>query len=76
MVTANGLRHLQAFKGLSHLILFSHQLKTDGAAHLKGISRLGGLFIKDGKLTEAEMKRLRAALPTFEIRVNRSSVGF
>lgn len=66
-LSADGLRHLENIKNLSHLHLRGYALDRSGIEELKRFHRLKVLMLDPAVATELQFMELRAALPSVEV---------
>ena len=61
----------EKLKGLSNLkeldLFYSTKITDEGLVHLKGLTKLEGLWLYDTKITDAGVKSLQEALPDCDI---------
>jgi hypothetical protein len=63
-VTDAGLVHLKGMTGLENWLgLTDTQVTDDGLKHLEGFTKLRSLNLRRTQVTEAGVRKLRAALP-------------
>jgi hypothetical protein len=72
-ITDKGLAYLRSFPRLESLNLFDTQVTDDGLQHLQHLRALQQLGLIETGVTEAEVARLRKALPKCEIRFESGS---